>query len=174
MSTSLTTTNNAFRYPAGLVGEAPDVPDDIRKLATDLDGFITLGNWFPTLGGTGASTGTSGGSDGTYLRIGKRIIAEGRIIFGTSGATFGTGNPVISGLPASIDANHSSGHGWFGATSGGLTLPLAFIPLDASNMLIRVHQSTAAGSPVSLVNANTLAAPPQSSSIRFSLSLTLA
>lgn len=37
MGTSLTTPNNSLRYPAGLVGEAPDPPDDIGKLAIDVD-----------------------------------------------------------------------------------------------------------------------------------------
>jgi hypothetical protein len=53
----------------------------------------------PALGGSGWSLGTGGGSFGRYLEIGEIVFIHARLIFGTSGATFGAAMPTVS-LPS--------------------------------------------------------------------------
>jgi hypothetical protein len=66
---------------------------------------LPIGAWSsftPTLGGTGWSLGTTGASAiGNFCQIGKTVHFGMRLVFGTSGATFGAGRPTVS-LP--VDA----------------------------------------------------------------------
>jgi len=70
---------------------------------------LPVGAWqtyTPVLGGTGWSLGTTGASSvGQYVQLGKTVHFSVRMVFGTSGATFGAGRPTVT-LP--LDAASSS------------------------------------------------------------------
>lgn len=106
------TTANGLRYPAST--DTPDVPRDLGNLAADVEALLDLGAataWTPVL--TGATTnpvlGTGGQAAGWYVKLGRLAVAWGTLAFGTSGASFGSGNWRIS-LPenAAARANASS------------------------------------------------------------------
>lgn len=173
MATYRTTTNNLFRTPSGAVGEAPDGPGGMATLADDIDALIQQGNWYPTIGGSAAAPGANFAQNGKYFRVGKHISAKGRIVFGSS-ATWGTGTPVIAGMPipsGGMDQNLSNGYGTFQG------IPVILTPVDATYMSIRVMQSAgaAAGTNTNLgtAAAQSLGTPPQSSILRVTLDITL-
>ena len=105
-----TTTNNGWETP-----DDTDLVKDgalaMRTLGQDIDtsvgtGLLAWQSYTPTLGGTGWSLGTTGASSvGQYVQLGKTVHFSIRMVFGTSGATFGAGRPTVT-LP--INAASSS------------------------------------------------------------------
>jgi hypothetical protein len=90
-------------------------------------------SYAPTLGGAGWSLGTSGQAAlGAYLQVGKTVFVYARMIFGTTGATFGVGRPTVS-LPATpILPNLISGV-WNGNCNiGGSNYSLFVSPVGAT------------------------------------------
>lgn len=106
-----TTPNRAYPYPTS--GDNVDVPEDMLALATALDTEVAavMAAWtaftpvFQTDSGSPA-IGTGGGASaaGRYKQIGKMVHYRGRIQFGSSGFSAGTGSWYIT-LPVAARAD---------------------------------------------------------------------
>ena len=71
--------------------------------------FGSATSWTPTLTGsvTNPTLGTGSAQNGGYWRMGRLIVAYGRVLFGTSGAAAGSGNLQLS-VPVNIAGGASS------------------------------------------------------------------
>ncbi len=113
-----TTPNRAYRYPAST--DAPRVWEDMQELATDIDTDMAaqLSAWTsytPVLTAASVNPVLGSGSvqHGRYKQIGKTVHCEGYILFGSSGASFGTGTWSVSLPVASANQTNAS---WIGTT----------------------------------------------------------
>lgn len=162
-----TTPNNGFRIP--LATEPPDAPGQILQLATDLDNALVLaGTWIPQLGGgSGATVGANAIAEGSFTRIGKHVAAKGRLVFGST-ASFGSGAATIAGLPNTMVAARSAGHGHY--VSGTSIIPVTFLAVDGANFQIRPLQGNTGNATGSY--AFSLGTPAQSTELRFAFDMT--
>ncbi len=99
------TTNRDYTYPVS--SDDVELYDHFQALASDIDTDIEdniMSAWtsytptFTTSGGGSPSIGSGGIAHGRYREIGKTIIMEGSLVFGTS-PNFGSGAFQVS-LPA--------------------------------------------------------------------------
>lgn len=110
--------------------------------------------WTPALTGTtNPVLGTGGSATGRYTRLGKTVLCSGRITFGTTGQSFGTGTiavslPVAANLtPGTLGCIHLSPNGsvwvagWFVFASSSTANIL--VPDTATAAVLTVLSSTA-------------------------------
>ncbi len=111
-------------------------------------------SWTPVLTATtNPVLGTGGSATGRYTRIGKTVLCSGRITFGTTGQSFGTGTiavslPVAANItPGTLGCIHLSPDGsvwvagWFVCATS--TTANILVPNTATAAVLTVLSSTA-------------------------------
>ena len=124
-------------------------------------------SWTPVLTGTttNPTLGTGSSQTGTWFRMGRLVVAFGRVLFGTSGAAAGSGNLNLS-LPVNSTAANAffgwsnvvraavSGNDWLNPASatqmqfvdsgGGLVLATTFTNNDSVRFCV-IYEAAADG-----------------------------
>ena len=138
-----TTTNNGWDYPTS-TDYVKDGALAIQTLATDIDtstgtGLVAWTSWTPTLSGGWANG--NGVWTAKYSQIGKRVIATGYFVVGsttTKGTTLNVSLPVTA-----ANLNNINGTAWCATTSSTGFAPLGVIPLTSTS--IQLASVNAAG-----------------------------
>lgn len=102
------------------------------------------GTWTPTLAFGGASTGiTYSTQQGTYVKIGRVVTFQFRLIISSKGSA--TGNVAILGLPFAADNYHPINFG-YGTNFTGLTgVITGYMENNSANISLRQSSATGVG-----------------------------
>ena len=143
-----TTTNNGWDYPTS-TDYVKDGALAIQTLATDIDtstgtGLVAWTSWTPTLSGGWANG--NGVWTAKYSQIGKRVIATGYFVVGsttTKGTTLNVNLPVTAAT-----SNNVNGVAWCGTTASTGLSTLSVLP--SSTTVVQLAAVNSAGTYTSL------------------------
>ena len=134
--------NAAIQFPVAQAASAD---------ANALDDYEE-GTWTPALGGSGGQSGQAYTTQvGTYVKVGKRVHVQGRLIVSTLGTV--TGNAQLTGLPFTSDSPANAMSALFIGRFAGMTTSVVSLTgwLDASATVVTLQMLTAAAASTSNV-----------------------